>query len=93
MRWTAIAASGAELVTVALRRVDAAARGSLVDVLSDAGRVVRPDADAIAAALRDALATGHDQSAVHLALSRFTVEVQTRRILEIYREVLAARAA
>jgi 1,2-diacylglycerol 3-alpha-glucosyltransferase len=63
------------------------------DVLSGAGRVVRPDGDAIAAALRDALSTGHDQSAVHLALSRFTVEVQTRRILEIYREVLAARAA
>src|SRR5450759_1503303 len=33
----AIAASEAELVTVALRRVDATARGSLVDVLSDAG--------------------------------------------------------
>jgi glycosyltransferase involved in cell wall biosynthesis len=63
------------------------------EVLTDAGRVVPPNADAIAAALRDALATGHDQSAVHLALSRFTVEVQTRRILEIYREVLAARAA
>src|SRR5665213_2718237 len=63
------------------------------DVLAGAGRVVPPDADAIAAALADALATGHDHSAVHLALSRFTVEVQTRRILEIYREVLAARAA
>ena len=36
---------------------------------------------------------GRDQSAVHLAYSRFTVEMQTRRILELYREVLAARAA
>jgi glycosyltransferase involved in cell wall biosynthesis len=63
------------------------------DVLSDSGRVVPPDAGAMAAALRDALVTGHDQSAVHLAFSRFTVEMQTRRILELYREVLAARAA
>jgi glycosyltransferase involved in cell wall biosynthesis len=63
------------------------------DVLSGSGRVVPPDAGAMAAALRDALVTGHDQSAVHLAFSRFTVEMQTRRILELYREVLAARAA
>jgi glycosyltransferase involved in cell wall biosynthesis len=63
------------------------------DVLGEAGRIVAPDAGAMAAALRDALATGHDQSAVHLAFSRFTVEMQTRRILELYREVLAARAA
>jgi thiazole synthase len=33
----AIAASASELVTVALRRIDPAARGSLVDVLADAG--------------------------------------------------------
>src|ERR1700724_3501963 len=39
----AIAASGSELVTVALRRVDAAARGSLVDVLSDAGVELLPN--------------------------------------------------
>jgi thiazole synthase len=39
----AIAASGAELVTVALRRVDATARGSLVDVLSDAGVELLPN--------------------------------------------------
>jgi thiazole synthase len=32
----AIAASGCELVTVALRRIDPAARGSLIDVLADA---------------------------------------------------------
>ena len=74
-------------------RVVAADSAASRDVLGGAGRIVPPNPAAIAAALREALAAGHDQSAVHLALSRFTVEVQTRRILEIYREVLAARAA
>jgi thiazole synthase len=39
----AIAASGCELVTVALRRVDPAARGSLIDVLDDAGVELLPN--------------------------------------------------
>jgi thiazole synthase len=39
----AIAASGSELVTVALRRVDPAARGSLIDVLADAGVQLLPN--------------------------------------------------
>jgi thiazole synthase len=39
----AIAASGCELVTVALRRVDPATRGSLTDVLSDAGVELLPN--------------------------------------------------
>ena len=39
----AIELSGAELVTVALRRVDARARGSLVDVLSAAGVQLLPN--------------------------------------------------
>ena len=39
----AIAASGSELVTVALRRVDPVARGSLVDVLADAGVHLLPN--------------------------------------------------
>jgi thiazole synthase len=39
----AIAASGSELVTVALRRVDPAARGSLIDVLTDAGVELLPN--------------------------------------------------
>jgi thiazole synthase len=39
----AIAASGSELVTVALRRIDPAARGSLVDVLSAAGVELLPN--------------------------------------------------
>ena len=39
----AIEASGAELVTVALRRVDPAARGSLVDVLAECGVRLLPN--------------------------------------------------
>ncbi len=39
----AIAASGTQLVTVALRRVDAAQRGSLVDVLAAAGVELLPN--------------------------------------------------
>jgi thiazole synthase len=39
----AIALSGSELVTVALRRIDPAARGSLVDVLSGAGVQLLPN--------------------------------------------------
>ncbi len=36
-------ASGAEMATVAMRRVDAAARGSLLDILADAGLSVLPN--------------------------------------------------
>jgi len=39
----AIAASGSELVTVTLRRIDPSARGSLVDVLADAGVQLLPN--------------------------------------------------
>ncbi|HEY3865086.1 MAG TPA: thiazole synthase [Solirubrobacteraceae bacterium] len=39
----AIARSGSRLVTVALRRIDPAARGSLVDVLADAGVELLPN--------------------------------------------------
>ncbi|HEY0613008.1 MAG TPA: glycosyltransferase [Candidatus Elarobacter sp.] len=63
------------------------------DVLGDAGRIAADDPLALAEAIRAALGAGRNQSAVHLAFSRFTVEMQTRRILELYREVLAARAA
>jgi len=63
------------------------------DVLGGAGRLVAAEPAALAAAIREEIVRGRDQSAVHLAFSRFTVEVQTRRILELYREVLAARAA
>jgi thiazole synthase len=39
----AIAASGSELVTVALRRIDPVARGSLIDVLAEAGVELLPN--------------------------------------------------
>jgi thiazole synthase len=52
----AIAASATELVTVALRRVDPAARGSLIDVLSDAGVQLLPNT-AGARTARDAVLT------------------------------------
>jgi thiazole synthase len=39
----AIEASGSELVTVALRRIDTTARGSLIDVLADAGVQLLPN--------------------------------------------------
>jgi glycosyltransferase involved in cell wall biosynthesis len=63
------------------------------EVLAGTGTVVAADPVAFATGLREVLARGRDQSAVHLAFSRFSVELQTRRVLQIYREVLAARAA
>jgi thiazole synthase len=39
----AIAASGSDLVTVALRRIDPSARGSLIDVIEDAGVGLLPN--------------------------------------------------
>jgi thiazole synthase len=62
----AITASGSELVTVALRRIDPSARGSLIDVLDDAGVELLPntagcrtarDAVLTARLAREALAT------------------------------------
>jgi thiazole synthase len=52
----AIAASGSELVTVALRRVDPSASGSLIDVLSDAGVELLPNTAGCYTA-RDAVTT------------------------------------
>ncbi len=52
----AIAASGSELVTVALRRVDPAARGSLVDTLADSGVELLPNTAGCRTA-RDAVLT------------------------------------
>jgi thiazole synthase len=52
----AIVASGAELVTVALRRVDPDARGSLTDVLADAGVELLPNTAGCHTA-RDAVTT------------------------------------
>ena len=52
----AIEASGSELVTVALRRIDPAARGSLVDVLEDCGVELLPNTAGCYTA-RDAVVT------------------------------------
>ena len=54
----AIAASGCELVTVALRRVDPASRGSLIDVLADAHVELLPNTAGCHTA-RDAVLTAH----------------------------------
>ncbi|HEX3466946.1 MAG TPA: glycosyltransferase [Candidatus Elarobacter sp.] len=82
----------AEALAAGLPVVAAASEASR-DVLGDAGRLVEPDPVALADGIRAAVAAGRDQSAVHLAFARFTVEMQTRRILDLYGEVLAARAA
>ncbi len=52
----ALAASGAEMCTVALRRLDPAARGSILDVLDDAGVQVLPNTAGCFTA-RDAITT------------------------------------
>ena len=52
----AIAASGTEMVTVALRRIDPGARGSLTDTLSDAGVMLLPNTAGCHTA-RDAVTT------------------------------------
>lgn len=52
----AIKVSGSELVTVALRRVDPAARGSIMDVIADAGVEVLPNTAGCYTA-RDAVTT------------------------------------
>ena len=52
----AIAASGAEMATVGLRRVDASARGSVLDVVRDAGCFVLPNTAGCFTA-RDAVTT------------------------------------
>ncbi len=63
------------------------------DVVGPAGNVVAAAPAAFAAALRDGLAAGPEQSAVHLAHSRFTVEAQTRRIIALYEGLVAANPA
>jgi thiazole synthase len=52
----AVRASGADLATLALRRVDPGARGSIVDVLSDAGCMLLPNTAGCFTA-RDAVTT------------------------------------
>lgn len=62
------------------------------DVLAGTGRLVPSDPAAMAAALRETLAVSRsEQSAAHLAQRRFSLELQTRRIVEIYETLLEER--
>jgi 1,2-diacylglycerol 3-alpha-glucosyltransferase len=63
------------------------------DVLAGWGRLVPPDPRAFALALDDAVDGGRDQSAVRLAHSRYSVGLQTQRVLDVYRRLLAADVA
>jgi glycosyltransferase involved in cell wall biosynthesis len=63
------------------------------DVLAGRGRLVPADRLAFARALDDAVDAGRDESAVRLAHSRYSVGLQTRRILDVYRKLLAAEIA
>jgi 1,2-diacylglycerol 3-alpha-glucosyltransferase len=63
------------------------------DVLGSGARLVQDDADEFALALDAAIAEGPNQSAVHLAQSRFSIGLQTRRILDVYEGVLAVKVA
>jgi thiazole synthase len=54
----ALVASGAEMVTVALRRLDPASRGSILDVLDSAGVQILPNTAGCFTA-RDAVTTAH----------------------------------
>jgi glycosyltransferase involved in cell wall biosynthesis len=74
-------------------RVVAADTPAMRETVGRGGVVVPAEPAAFATALDAALAAGRDESAVHLAQSRFSVETQTRQILDLYREVLAAKAA
>lgn len=62
------------------------------DVVAETGSLVPSDPAAVAAALRETLSDPKGaQSAVHLAQRRFSLELQTRRIVEIYQTLLEER--
>ncbi|MGD0473560.1 MAG: glycosyltransferase [Candidatus Velthaea sp.] len=63
------------------------------DVLAGQGRLVPPHPRTFAQALDDAFAAGRDESAVRLAHSRYTVGLQTQRVLDVYRGLLSAEVA
>ncbi len=58
------------------------------DVLAGHGRLVQPDPLAFARGLDAAVGAGRDESAVRLAHSRYTVGLQTQRVLAVYRRLL-----
>ncbi|MBV8601836.1 MAG: glycosyltransferase [Candidatus Eremiobacteraeota bacterium] len=61
------------------------------EVLGGSGILASPTAEAFAEALKRALAGGRPQNAARLALERFSIEVQTRRILDVYGWLLERR--
>ena len=63
------------------------------DVLGGRGRLVPPDPLIFARALDDAFHAGRDESAVRLAQSRYSVGLQTQRVLDVYRGLLPAEVA
>src|SRR3954464_10733343 len=86
----AIDASGTELVTVALRRIDPAMRGSLVDVLSDAGVELLPNTAGCFTA-RDAVMTARlAREAFETELVKLEVIGDERTLLPDAPELLVA---
>ncbi len=63
------------------------------DVLAGHGRLVAADAAEFAAGLDAAIVAGRDDSAVRLAHSRYSIGLQTRRVLALYRQLLTAEVA
>jgi glycosyltransferase involved in cell wall biosynthesis len=62
------------------------------EVVGGFGRLVPPVPEALASALAAALsARGRNESAAHLALERFSVGLQTRRIVELYQGLQRTR--
>ncbi len=74
-------------------RVVAVDTPAMREVVGSGGVVVAPQPAALGAALDQVLALGRNESAVHLAQSQFSIATQTRRILDLYGEVLAAKVA
>jgi thiazole synthase len=86
----AIGASGTELVTVALRRIDAAQRGSLVDVLGTAGVELLPNTAGCFTA-RDAVLTAKlTREALSTDLVKLEVIGDERTLLPDAVELVAA---
>jgi len=86
----AIEASGTELVTVALRRIDPAMRGSLVDVLEDAGVELLPNTAGCFTA-RDAVMTARlAREAFETDLVKLEVIGDERTLLPDAPELLVA---
>ena len=86
----AVAASGAEMATVALRRVDPAARGSILDVLESAGCFVLPNTAGCFTA-RDAVATARlGREALETDWVKLEVIGDDRTLLPDAAELLAA---